>query len=330
MNEDASEETWTEFYRASVAAELTFMAGALRSAGLDVRESGHLSGAAMGAGEQVSSGALLVRTADLAEATRLLEALEDAEIEAVDELAVTSAEEAADDAEEPLPGERKPLLAAGLGAIFPGLGHMYCREFWAGGLLAVAFGLFAMVGLIIAGPVTYVGLYLFGVLGAVAAARRADLRPRSPNRQLLVMGPMVFGLYLLGDAVNPRLFPDYHLSRAAVRMAPLTMAERSEAAAKECDRDYIALPKRAPFCGLAAWRFLDPHTPSSVPEQKRGVAYATQACEGKDAYGCYMLGRAYYFGLGVKVDRAKAENLRRDSCLMGYDPTCKPAFAWGR
>ena len=62
--------------------------------------------------------------------------------------------------------------------------------------------------------------------------------------------------------------------------------------------------------------------------QRRGVAYATLAWEGKDAYSCYMLGHAYYFGLGVSVDRTKATKLRRDGCYMGYAYTCKPGFDW--
>ena len=41
-----------------------------------------------------------------------------------------------------------------------------------------------------------------------------------------------------------------------------------------------------------------------------------------------MLGHAYYFGLGVSVDRTKTTKLRPDSCYMGYDFTCKPGFDW--
>jgi hypothetical protein len=47
------------------------------------------------------------------------------------------------------------------------------------------------------------------------------------------------------------------------------------------------------------------------------------ACDGGDAYGCYNLGRMYYYGEGVQEDYFKAVELFTKACDGGYARGCK-------
>jgi len=170
---------WLPLYRSGNSIELTMMAGALEAQELPVRIVGGMSGAAVGAGEAIASGALMV-PADRFDEVRsaLLELMELAPGEIPEGLAGalsldipegTLSEPVLDGAlSDPLAPEteglanatedvladsppesdepveeppRRSLMAVGVSLLWPGLGHMYARERWTGWLLAIGFGL---------------------------------------------------------------------------------------------------------------------------------------------------------------------------------------------
>jgi hypothetical protein len=62
--------------------------------------------------------------------------------------------------------------------------------------------------------------------------------------------------------------------------------------------------------------------PSSFDPAPELVQEFRGACERRDAAACDMLGQLYASGLGVPLDRQRAEGLFLGACHDGYSPAC--------
>jgi len=62
--------------------------------------------------------------------------------------------------------------------------------------------------------------------------------------------------------------------------------------------------------------------PTSQRSGEKLVFYATRGCAGGDGRSCHTLGYAYFSGVGVRQDFAKAAEYNERACNVGWGPGC--------